>query len=156
MSTSDLYVLNQKSTTHLASFRNGWGSGPMCWDHLATKYLGEAVGMFGDMRRVWNLAGDDRLADHEKIAMMMTFDRAYVPLDRLTDAAEACEKFGLECEDGARVNHWPAFAKALREAAQQKFNRHARGVCLACTSVSDMWVEPSADYLSNAWSIYET
>ncbi len=156
MSTSDLYILNAKSTTHLAEFRNGWGSGPRCWDYLAAKYLGRVgSSMMLDMQPVWDLARDERLAHHERVALMMTFDRAYTPIKHLSDAADACEKFGTECEDGKSVNHWPAFGAAFRSASAMKFSRHTRGVCLNCTSVSDVWGRPSTDWLENAWPIYE-
>lgn len=144
MSTSDLYILNGKSTTHLAEFRNGWGSGPRCWDHLSVKYLGSKFNMF-DPQPTWDLAGSDKLAEHERIALMMTFDRSYVPIPCLREAAEACELFGAECEDGQMVNHWPAIAEALHSASKLRHNRHARGVVLNCTSVSDMWIDPSSD-----------
>ena len=157
MSTSDIYILNGKSTTHLAEFRNGWGSGPRCWDYLAEKYLGrEGSAGFADMQPVWDLARGDRLTHHERVALMMTFDWAYVPLNNLSDAADACEKFGAECEDGRSANHWPEFGAAIREASAMKHNRHARGICLACTSVSDIWCDISAEQAAKAWSIYQS
>lgn len=151
MSTSDLYILNKKSTTHFTEFRNGWGSAPICWDHLAKKY-GVQSSLF-DMKPVWDLASGDRLAHHEKIALMMTFDAAFVPLDMLSDAADACERFGAEINFPGRVNHWPAFGAALRLAEKKHHNRFARGVCLSCTSVSDNWGYGS-DWPEKAWSIY--
>lgn len=155
MSTSDLYILNGKSTRHVAEFRNGWGSGPMAWDYLGAKYTGEAPGINPvKLKKIWALASDSRLGHHEKVALMMTFDRMYIPLDHLKDAAAACEKFGSECEDGRRANHWPAFGTTLTEVANMKHTRHARGVCLSCTSVCDPWIEPDNDYISNAWPIY--
>ena len=104
--------------------------------------------------KVWELADDDRLKHYEKVALMMTFDRMYIPLECLDDASEACEKFGTESYDGKRVNHWSAFASTLHELGKLKHNRHARGVCLSCTSVCDPWAEPSNDYLEHAWPIY--
>lgn len=155
MSTSDLYILNGKSTTHLAEFRNGWGSAPICWDYLSKKYLGlDGYPLFGDMQPVWNLARDERLTIPEKVALLMTFDGAYIPLSNLKDAAEACEAFGKECEDGGRVNHWPAFGAELRRASKMKHNRHARGVCLSCTSVNDPWIDASPDTVAAARPIY--
>jgi hypothetical protein len=157
VSTSDLYVLNGKSTRHLAAFRNGWGSGPRAWDHLAEKYIPVRPAYSMDekhLEKVWALAGDKRLQDHERAVLMITFDKAFVPVGALTNAAAACEKFGAECEDGRRVNHWPAIGAALRQATETNLGRHARGVCLTCTSVADYWSEPVADWLAGAWSIY--
>ena len=152
MSTSDLYILNKKSTTHFMEFRNGWGSGPVCWDYLAKKY---AVGdnLF-NMKPVWDLASGDRLAHHEKVALMMTFDAAYIPLKNLKDASDACILFGRESQGDGHVNHWASFGAALLLASQQRHNRFARGVCLSCTSVSDNWGYGS-DWPGKAWSIYD-
>lgn len=152
MSTSDLYILNRKSTTHFAEFRNGWGSGPACWDYLAAKYGVHST--LSNMQPVWDLASDKRLAHHERVALMMTFDRAFVPLQNLKDAAESCERFGQESAMGGRVNHWSAFGSALREADKKRHSRFARGVCLSCTSVSDNW-QWGSDWPDRAWSIYE-
>ncbi len=157
MSTSDLYVLNEKSTRHLAEFRNGWGSAPVAWDFLATKYIAEKPLYSmdkGHMQKVWDLASDPRLELCERAVLMMTFDRSYVPTANLRDAAEACAKFGALIENGRSANHWPAIGEALRRAATMRLGRHARGVCLSCTSVSDPWGNPAEDWLEDAWSIY--
>lgn len=160
MSTSDLYILNQKSTTHLAEFRNGWGSAPRCWDYLAAKYLPQGLkySMFDDgaARKVWDLASDSRVSAEERLALMMTFDGAYIPLEHLEEAGIACEEFGKLCEDGAHVNHWPAFGLALREEAKKKHSRHMRGVCLSCTSVSDPWRGAGEETIAKAWSIFKS
>ncbi|MDF1685313.1 MAG: hypothetical protein P1U50_00875 [Parvibaculaceae bacterium] len=153
MSTSDLYILNKKSTTHLAEFSNGWGSGPRCWDHLAEKYLGRGFS-FPYLDAVMTLSLGERLLQHEKIALMTTFDWAYIPLGNLSEAADACEKFGVECENGVSVNHWPEIGMSIRKAGAIKHNRHARGVCLSCTSVSDIWCQISPDQAAKAWPIY--
>jgi hypothetical protein len=155
MSTTDLYILNGKSTTHIAKFRNGWGSAPMAWDHLAAKYLAKKLSFFDGYSDVWALADDDRLQHHEKVALMMTFDRAFIPIEHLADAAECCRKFGAECNIAERVNHWPAIGDALAAAAQKKHRKHARGVVMSCTSVSDPWLQPDDKWLESAWPIYE-
>lgn len=162
MSTSDFYILNQKSTTHIGSFHNGWGSGPVIWDYLGGKYIAEkpAYSMDGAyLNKVWALAGDGRLSDSEKIALMMTFDRAYIPLDRIKEATDACLEVGnsitVHPDFQHRVSHWTNFSFFLNELSGKRFSRHARGVVLSCTSVSDCWEWPSEDWLTKAWSIFE-
>lgn len=158
MSTSDLYILNGKSTSHLAEFRNGWGSAPVIWDHLGEKYVPERPTYSfdgGHLRKVWALAGDDRLASHEKICLMITFDKAYIPLANLTEAADACARMGAETSHMPGVNHWIGIGDELRKAAKQHFSRHARGIVLSPTSVSDCWGFPSNDWLKNAWPIFD-
>lgn len=162
MSTSDLYILNKKSTTHFREFRNGWGSAPLAWDFIGEKYIPEKPVYSMDseyLRRVWALAGDTRLEACERIVMMMTFDRAFVPRDRLKEAGEACQDFGRMSSRSAgyhdRVNHWHDIGSALIEMSNAKLTRHARGAALSCTSVSDMWGWPEDDQLSRAWPIFK-
>lgn len=158
MSTTDLYILNGQSTTHLAEFRNGHGSAPICWDYLGKKYIDEKpIYSLSEnyLKKVWALDQLGKLTDQERIVMRLTFDRCYIPLDYLNETADACSAFGHECEDDARVNHWPAIGVALKDAANMKFNRHARGIVMSCTSVCDPWIQPSSEYLSNAWPINE-
>jgi hypothetical protein len=159
MSTTDLYVLNKASVRHLAEFRNGWGSAPIVWDFLAEKYLGGRVNPFsGDgYRPVWDLASDDRLTAAEKVVLMMTFDRMFVPIDHLDAAADACGEFYTQSAAWSNnmVNHWGAIGEALRSAKSLRRSRHARGVCMSCTSVSDPWIDAQADTFGKAWSIFK-
>lgn len=157
MSSSDLYILNGKSTKHLAEFRNGWGSGPRAWGHLAAKYIPEKP-VFSlsesHMKKVWALATHHHVRHHEKVVLMMTFDKAYVPLAHLENAADCCIRFAKECENGSSENHWHEIGESLKLASTMKMNRHARGVALSCTSVNDCWGWPSKEWLEEAWSIY--
>jgi hypothetical protein len=158
LSTSDLYLLNSKSVRHIAEFRNGWGSGPMAWDHLAAKYIPEKPLFALDeahMTKVWALFEDPRLARHERIALALTFDRSFVAVGDLKAAGEACARFGAECEAARRVNHWPAIGAALLMTAGGRIGPHARGVGLSCTSVCDPWADATPAQLANAWSIFE-
>lgn len=156
VSTSDLYIIYGKSVSHLAEFRNGYGSAPICWDYIGGKYLPEKPAYSMDhnyLKKVWALADSGRLTEDERTCMMMTFDRSFLQLADLKGAAIACEVFGKKVEDGRRENHWPAFAEALRDAATMKHNRHARGVALSCTSVCDPWGSENPEQLANAWPI---
>jgi hypothetical protein len=168
MSTSDLYILNRKSTTHCAEFRNGWGSGPCIWDHLASKYFPDVnfsdydrkdyVGHDRKNRMVWDLASDKRVTGEERAVLMISFDKAYVPKSHLKEAGEACvAAHGMIEAHGFwnGVNHWKAIGEALIGLSKRKLHWQARGVVLNCTSVQDMWIQPSRDYLANAWPIFE-
>lgn len=158
MSTSDLYILNKRTTRHVAEFRNGYGSGPRAWDHLSDKYIAEkpVYSLNPDhMNKVWALATDPRVELYERVVLMMTFERSYVPLSHLEEAANACERFGVECEDNLSVNHWPEIGAELWRVSTMKHSRFTRGVCLSCTSVMDCWLRPVQDWAEGAWSIYK-
>lgn len=156
MSEAALCILNKKSATWIAGFQNGRGTGPRCWSYLAEKYLpGHDLDHGRDgYAPLWALVKGDRLAFHERLALLMTFDYAYIPLANLERAAEACEKFGIECDHPEKVNHWPAIGTALREAAKMRHSHHARGVALAC--LDDIWLFPAKDAFSRAWPIFKT
>ncbi len=157
MSTTDLYILNAKSTRHIAEFRNGWGSSPLAWDYLGGKYINEKpVYSLSPLylKKVWALADDARLEECEKVALMMTFDRAFIPMAYLGHAGNCCIKFGEMCDNPERTNHWSAIGAAMIAEAAKKHTRHARGVAMSGTSVSDMWGWASADQLARAWPIY--
>ncbi len=167
MSTSDIYILNGKSTTWVAEFRNGWGSGPCMWDHLANKYFPDVnftdydridyVGWDRKNRMVWDLAGEDRVSGPERVALMLTFDKSFVPTSHLKEAGEACIKaYDMIVAHGfwEGVNHWRAIGDALIDLSKKPLHRNARGVVLNCTSINDVWLTPSREYLENAWPIF--
>jgi len=168
MSTSDLYILNKKSTRHFAEFRNGWGSAPLAWDFLAEKYLSEFnltdymhpdyIGSSRKWEMVWKLASDTKLKLCERIVLMITFDRAFVPKQHLKEAGEACNEFyGMTAGTPGfenHANHWGAIGQSLIQMSKQRLSQNARGACLSCTSVNDIWIDPSDEQLSGAWPIF--
>lgn len=160
MSTTDLYVLNQKSVRHAAEFQNGWGSAPLVWDYLGEKYITERPVYSLDqqhLKRVWRLADDTRLTTGERTALMLTFDYGYVPRDKLKLAGEACQQFHADTsarpELANRVNHWAAIGAALIDLAGGKLSRHAKGAALSCTSVCDIWLSADKTTFAKAWPI---
>lgn len=168
MSTSDLYIINHKSTTWVAEYRNGWGSAPICWDFLAEKYFPDVnftdfnrpnyVGFDRKWKMVWGLASDTQVSDEERMALMFTFDNAYVPVKHLKEAGEALKKFYGLCRDWSegKVNHWDAIGDELIRLSGRKLHYQARGVGLSRTSVNDIWSGDNPDSLEKAWSIFTT
>lgn len=160
MSSTNVYALNGKSTTHLRSFRNGWGSAPVLWDYLGEKYLGWTNGMpmFNKpaLQKLWDLSRDSRVTVEERICHRLTFDYAYVPLEHLGLVGDACysvyaampEKF-----KGDRVNHWYNIGSLFTQLAERKFHHRCRGVCMAPTSVEDHWCNPDPEWVKDAWPI---
>lgn len=162
MSTSDLYILNRKSTQHIAEFRNGWGSAPLVWDYLGDKYIDEnPIYSMSEsyLKKVWALHKDSRLEEWERIPLLMTFDKAYVPLDKVIEASVACLRFNTEVgplpKFKDRVNHWASIGNALAFVPHKKLSRFARGVVLSPMSVSDSWGQPTKNWLDEAYSIYD-
>ena len=151
--------MNEKSVAGIDEYGNGWLSGPVLWDYLSEKYLGGKPTYSLDkdhMDRVWKLAYDQNVEDDDRIALIMTFDYAYVGWDNLARAAEACAYVHLEItkNDVNRGSNWSRFAETLLQLSEQKRpTRFARGVALSCTSVSDPWEFPSKETFERAWEI---
>lgn len=156
MSTSDLYLLYGKKVRHWSEHRNGWGSAPVVWDYLANKYLTPTVsGSFGREKEVWKLGRSDGLSDAELAALFFTFDWAYAPKNSLGQIADWFNEFSalVASTQYAGVNHWDAFAEELRNVDRSKKDYRLFGVCVACTSVSDMWAYATPDNFASAWPI---
>lgn len=157
MSTTDLYVINGKSVSHVAEYRNGWGSGPAVWDYLSERFIPEKpiYTLSADhMKKVWALGRDERLKECERLVLLMTGDNAYVPVHALKRAGDLCIEFADLSEDGARANHWRAIGEDLKRLAAGKLNRHARGAALSCTSVCDPWIDGAKTALEKAWPVF--
>jgi hypothetical protein len=160
MTSTRVYALNGKSTNALRAFSNGWGSAPVLWDYLSEKYLGLKAMPFGENERqkLWDLARDKRLTGEERACHMLTFDRAYVPLQHLERVSDACYSVYADMPakyKGDRVNHWYGLGALFSQLAQMKFHHRCRGVCIAPTSVEDHWRNPDPDWARRAWSIFK-
>lgn len=155
MSTCDLWVINGKSTRHIAGFQNAHGAGPRVWDYLSEKYCGTRPYFRNDetMAKVWALYRDPRLKMYERVALAMTLDYAFAPLSHLEVAARACGEFGDASYDSERVNHWRQIGERLFSASKERMPRQARGVALG-HSVGDPWEFPEPIYFDKAWPIF--
>lgn len=143
MSYTSTYKLFRTKVSHIGEHRNGHGSGPIVWDYLETKYLPKQEyrrQIAGNMQEVWDLVRDPRVEEHEKAALLATFDWSYCPTHRLNYAADLLDKFYEESYliFPHRANHWSAIAADYRAAGKDK---RMLGVCIGCTSVSDPWDE---------------
>nr|WP_250807410.1 hypothetical protein [Neorhizobium tomejilense] len=154
MSATIINVLNGKSATPFDEFENSWGTGPAAWDYLIEKYFGNDLITSKERgRRIDALVRDDRLEGDERMVLLFLHDDAYIPLERLQVAAEACETFGTRITDKDLVNHWQDIGRSLRRMAGAKLSRHARGACLTVTDQRDDWSEAGA--AERAWSIFK-
>lgn len=152
MSTSDLYRVYRTKTTHLAEFRNGWGTAPLLWEYLSERFIGAEYRWCFDAgkdRRLWDLATDERVPRSLRLAHAFTFDRGICPLTRVGELADACDEVGATCAKEQHVNHWAAVAKVLREARAKP---RQLGWALSCTSVNDVWMEWKGE--PKPWDIF--
>lgn len=160
MSSTIIYILNSKSVSRFAAFKNSWGTAPIAYEYLLRKYAGpDLPHVFDWEKHINGIMEDDRLEGDELIAMLFMADRAYIPLERLAMAAEACEMFGARLPERSSgpsqdVNHWPQIARTLRDIAAAKLSRHAVGVCMAPTDGCDEW-QWSKGLADNAWPIFK-
>ncbi len=117
---------------------NSWLHAPKIWDFLFKKYCllptdHEYASWMQYSQRLWDLASDKRLSRVERIALLTTFDRVWIPRKMIMEVDSAC----WQLRGGI---------KGLRELADEDI----RGVCFQGTSVSDNpWRTPEDDGLIN-------
>ena len=144
MSTSDLYRVYRTKASHIAEYRNGWGSAPLLWGYLNEKYLGGTrYGWSGiNNSPLWALSKDMRVPRSLRITHAFTFDQSVCPVDRVSELADALEEAGKICAHEQHVNHWASIAHDLR---QTKLKARQIGFALSCTSVCDPWMSWRGD-----------
>lgn len=136
MSTSALHRVYKTTATEFAEFSNGWGSGPSIWRHLCEKYLYREWHIMQNDKQLWNLVDSDKVPDYLRVCLALTLDNSYCPCDRIDDLIGHCEATASATDTSAAVNHWQAFADALKG---HKKKPRQLGIGLGCTSVSDPW-----------------
>lgn len=105
---------------------------------------------------VWDLAENTEVTAEERLVLMMTFERSFIPKQHLKLAGDACKTADRLIKDHGfwkGVNHWRAIGDALLSLSDQKLHHKARGVVLNCSSVANFWRNPDADYLARTWPI---
>jgi hypothetical protein len=159
MSYSILRILNLKSASHFSEYGNGWGSAPVAWDYLIEKYLGvgQSERWQGYGKLIDDVAACDRLEGDERLVLLFCYNKAFIPLHRLKESADACEEFAARIPWPNRVNHWADIGRDLREIAElpkRTLSRHARGACLTTTDVQDDW-RWNKTWPQEAWSVFK-
>lgn len=121
----------------IAELGNSWGSAAFVWSALSKKYLGDEMAwMGGNGKAVWDLAGDSRLSQAERIVLVSTFDHAIIEHAHFADAANAFREFSHDHSKADHVNHLPTIARLLDE----RKDTPCIGMCFHQTSVSeDPW-----------------
>lgn len=141
MSTSDLYRVYGTKATHIAEFRNGWGSAPVVWGYLCEKYLGGTRTSWGintPLEKLWALSADERVPRCLRLTLGFTYDWAVCPPKKAGELADALEEAGKLCDRPGYVNHWQAIANELRN---HKARARQVGIGISCTSVNDIWID---------------
>lgn len=153
MSTTDLYTLNGKSVRHRVEFNNGWGSAPILWDYVSEVHMG---GEGWEKHNIFDAIPNADIPVNIRALLMMTLDRAYVPLRSLETFGQYClEFYELSSQRYPdRVNHWGGIGEHFIAAHHEKFHRAARGIVISFTSVDDPWYFADTSVVTNAWSIF--
>jgi hypothetical protein len=145
------------------NFKNSWGGGAYIWDSLAVKYLGwersswlSKLAMGGkDGASLWELAGDGRLSDSERIALCSTTDRVMVRKENLHRVAEAFRDFVRLHPPGDSVCSLLNQADSLMDLSR---NDECFAVCWNQSSCADSWHDielPEPDDDGNEYRTYD-
>jgi hypothetical protein len=139
MSESTLYAVFETTSHFINEYRNARWSAPVIWDELAVRYLGKPNGMgFGESYDdLWKLARDQRVPEHFRIALAMTFDDMLVAHVNVEAAARACCMVGDSLINSD--NHWGAIGQDLWSCTHGKPHHRMVGYALNVTSVEDTW-----------------
>lgn len=141
---------------NLKRFGNGWGSGPAIWNELCEKYLGNRHA-WGDA--MWALVKDERVPEHQRAVLRMTFDRVMVmKADYAQAASDIRAWFADFPRDHEVVNHWEEIAAIFESSPECP----AIGFQLTSESTDlwrGEWDEETELYgppaWEKAWSLYD-
>jgi hypothetical protein len=142
MSYSTLYTLFKTTYRATKEYRNSWGTGPLIWSYLNERYLHRDRWAWtaANDGRLWGLAREETVPLCIRMAHVVTFDRALIPIDKakyvgnlLIEASDILKKYSPDY-----VNH---FASIGNDLIKERPDKRAIGFGLNCTSVSDVWHE---------------
>lgn len=140
---------------------NSWGSAPVVWDAIGKKYIGHDFSfMYNDkVEKLWKLYSSQDIPIHQRVVLMMTFDRAYVLKKDYSRAARDIRLFLEDFpQDTSVANHWPSIADYFES------DPDVPAIGLWCTSVSEnpfngRWNDDRDEYEPPDWEkcfdIYE-
>lgn len=145
-----LYTVSEDgSVAPYKDFRNSWGGAALIWDYFTEKYFplkpnqktwDRTVGMFADMKPIWDLQHREDLSDAEYGVLMSTFDNVMVRREDLIDLAECFDVVAADMPKylaNGRCNHMADQAATFREIA---IDPKVLAVCWQQTTVAeDMW-----------------
>lgn len=131
-------------------YRNSWGSAPAIWERLFQKYLSKGEkweNWMNDVDALWDLVGDSRLEEYEKICLLLTFERMIVKKEDFVKVAIALKIMAKEEKEQfpEKVNHLGTIADDLISDKMKNY----MGACFIWTSVTgDVWDQPhkESDY----------
>lgn len=138
MSHATMYPIKPDGEVDLKNsvdYQNAWLGAMMVWTDIGKAHGREVGFRMEQMQKVWDLARDESVPEHERIVMAMTFDKVYVATEnfqRVIDAIEKCRPLlPAHC-------HVFAWAKQLKDWST---NPDVRGACWQATSCGDaQWI----------------
>ena len=150
MSGLDVALVYKTKATSYKEFRNAHGFHHLIWSFVEDEFLPKldfSRQILGDMSEVWNLSEDDRLTSSQKLVLSSSFDRAYCPVDCLSEFAVELRRFGEAVGEKYpdRVNHLAGIAECFEEIA----DKHDYRLIGVAVSPFDMYSED--DFIGKAW-----
>ena len=163
--TTMLTVMKSGALRPKHEYKNSHRSAPIIWNFLYDKYIphGPYAYMFSDTesKKLWALAKDERLAEHEKIALVLTFEELILKKKNFLRVVDALRKIEVDCiaamknkhgDEAGDSTHLTTIANDL-EALQN--DKTVQGVAFIWTSVcGDCWESPRQDEKSNRYTPY--
>lgn len=120
MSRTTMYAFPESGPGEkLAEFANAWGSAAYVWSSLSGSYLGGGAVWMSEAgsRRLWDLAGDEKLQPCERLTLASTFDRWLCGRESFAALAAAYRELVRLHPPGGAPCHLPAMASLLDDLA---------------------------------------
>ncbi len=101
MSYTEMFGFNKNGDAYeLADISNAWRGAVAVWNHLYSKYFGERfptfIGTENAFEKLNKAFNDGKMQEHEKIALITTYDNAIIKRENFQEVIEAFRKFEAE------------------------------------------------------------
>lgn len=150
---------NEKAENH-GTLQNAWGIAPLIWSAICERHLGEGNWLSDRvMNRLWPLWKDQKVPQHQRAVLAMTYDRVYIEKQHYARMAADIRAYLVDFpQDDSRVNHLPTLAEFFES------NPEYPAIGFHQTSVTEdpwrgPWNEEKEDHdpidWEKTWSLYE-
>lgn len=154
MSCTTVYAIFKTKVNVVSELKNSHGSGPAIWNYISIKLTGEKFNFFNSSN-FWPLWKHKHLSKNERAVLLSTYDRSFISIDNLMIFSNACKQVSELIINNTDWD-WNHF-QSIGDIAEELSNNHdyrCKGICIGCTSVSDLW---ECEDIKNieTWEVYE-
>lgn len=135
MSYTTLYVFRKDGELETyAEYKNAWHGAMLVWNGMAERY-NAPFSLIDEksMQALWDLAGDKKVAEHDRITLATTFDRKVVYTGGFPRLVAAMKEAAKWLPEHCHIN------KQVADIEKIMADKAIIAVCWNQTSVVDAW-----------------